>query len=43
MNQMGADPLRLTGVEESIPLRSLAAFGNPLQHTPYQSAYKMVE
>lgn len=40
MNQMAGDP-RLTGVEESIPLRPLAAFGNPMQ--PYQSAYKVVE
>lgn len=40
MNQMGTD-LRL-GVEESIPLRPLAAFGNPLQQ-PYPSTYKVVE
>ncbi|XP_067209243.1 muscle calcium channel subunit alpha-1 isoform X2 [Linepithema humile] len=41
MNQLGTDP-RLTGVEESIPLRPLAAFGNPLQQ-PYQSTYKVVD
>ncbi|XP_072756807.1 ca[2+]-channel protein alpha[[1]] subunit D isoform X3 [Anoplolepis gracilipes] len=40
MNQMGANT-RL-GVEESIPLRPLAAFGNPIQQ-PYQSAYKVVD
>ncbi|XP_011637593.1 voltage-dependent calcium channel type D subunit alpha-1 [Pogonomyrmex barbatus] len=38
MNQMGTD-LRLTGVEENIPLRPLAAFGNPAQ----QSTYKVVD
>jgi len=37
MNQMGTD-LRLTGVEENIPLRPLAAFGNPAQQS-----YKVVE
>lgn len=42
MNQMGTNA-RLMGVEESIPLRPLAAFGNPIQQTPYQSAYKVVE
>lgn len=42
MNQMGMDP-RLTGMEENIPLRPLAVFGNPVQQTPYQSAYKVVE
>ncbi|XP_017762733.1 PREDICTED: muscle calcium channel subunit alpha-1 isoform X3 [Eufriesea mexicana] len=40
MNQMGIDP-KLTGIEESIPLRPLAGFGNPVQqqsyhHTPYK-------
>ncbi|XP_071642784.1 ca[2+]-channel protein alpha[[1]] subunit D isoform X5 [Temnothorax longispinosus] len=35
MNQMGTD-LRLTGVEENIPLRPLAAFGNPAQPTSYK-------
>ncbi|XP_071569183.1 ca[2+]-channel protein alpha[[1]] subunit D isoform X5 [Temnothorax nylanderi] len=35
MNQMGTD-LRLTGVEENIPLRPLAAFGNPAQQTSYK-------
>lgn len=39
---MGGDP-RLTGIEESIPLKPLAAFGNPVQQTPYQSSYKVVE
>lgn len=42
MNQMGTN-MRLMGVEESIPLRPLAAFGNPIQQTPYQSAYKVVD
>ncbi|KMQ91293.1 voltage-dependent calcium channel type d subunit alpha-1 [Lasius niger] len=42
MNQMGMNT-RLMGVEESIPLRPLAAFGNPIQQTAYQSAYKVVE
>ncbi|XP_014484756.1 PREDICTED: muscle calcium channel subunit alpha-1 isoform X2 [Dinoponera quadriceps] len=42
MNQMGMD-LRLTGMEENIPLRPLAVFGNPVQQTPYQSAYKVVD
>ncbi|XP_043594549.1 muscle calcium channel subunit alpha-1 isoform X10 [Bombus pyrosoma] len=40
MNQMGMDP-KLTGIEENIPLRPLAVFGNPVQqqsyhHTPYK-------
>lgn len=38
MNQMGMDP-RLTSMEENIPLRPLAVFGNPAQ----QSTYKVVE
>ncbi|XP_025156407.1 muscle calcium channel subunit alpha-1 isoform X8 [Harpegnathos saltator] len=42
MNQMGIDP-RLTGMEENIPLRPLAVFGNPVQQTPYQSTYKVVD
>ncbi|XP_019884382.1 muscle calcium channel subunit alpha-1 isoform X3 [Camponotus floridanus] len=42
MNQMGTNA-RLMGVEESIPLRPLAAFGNPIQQPPYQSAYKVVD
>ncbi|XP_070150873.1 ca[2+]-channel protein alpha[[1]] subunit D isoform X7 [Polyergus mexicanus] len=42
MNQMGTN-MRLMGVEESIPLRPLAAFGNPIQQTPYQSVYKVVD
>lgn len=37
MNQMETD-LRL-GIEENIPLRPLAAFGNPAQ----QTSYKVVE
>lgn len=41
MNQMGMDP-RLTGVEESIPLRPLAVFGNTTQRSAYHSSYKMV-
>ncbi|KAL6438032.1 hypothetical protein ACFW04_004358 [Cataglyphis niger] len=41
MNQMGTN--MLMGVEESIPLRPLAAFGNPIQQTPYQTAYKVVD
>ncbi|XP_032677442.1 muscle calcium channel subunit alpha-1 isoform X4 [Odontomachus brunneus] len=42
MNQMGMDP-RLTSMEENIPLRPLAVFGNPAQQTPYQSTYKVVD
>ncbi|XP_043493156.1 muscle calcium channel subunit alpha-1 isoform X5 [Polistes fuscatus] len=41
MNQMGMDP-RLTGVEENIPLRPLAVFGNTTQRSTYHSSYKMV-
>ncbi|XP_035739036.1 muscle calcium channel subunit alpha-1-like isoform X3 [Vespa mandarinia] len=41
MNQMGMDP-RLTGVEENIPLRPLAVFGNTTQRSAYHSSYKMV-
>ncbi|XP_050450291.1 muscle calcium channel subunit alpha-1 isoform X2 [Cataglyphis hispanica] len=40
MNQMGTNMLM---GEESIPLRPLAAFGNPIQQTPYQTAYKVVD
>ncbi|XP_026668922.1 muscle calcium channel subunit alpha-1 isoform X2 [Ceratina calcarata] len=35
MNQMGIEP-KLTGIEESIPLRPLAVFGNPVQSQPYR-------
>ncbi|XP_076393898.1 ca[2+]-channel protein alpha[[1]] subunit D isoform X10 [Megachile rotundata] len=43
MNQMGIDA-KLTGIEESIPLRPLAAFGNPVQQqSTYHPSYKMVD
>ncbi|KAG7199961.1 hypothetical protein KM043_014390 [Ampulex compressa] len=42
MNQMGMDP-RLTGVEENIPLRPLAVFGNPAQQLSYRGAHKVVD
>ncbi|CAL7937216.1 unnamed protein product [Xylocopa violacea] len=44
MNQMGID-LKLTGIEESIPLRPLAVFENPVQQQPYHHhpPYKVVD
>lgn len=43
MNQMGIDP-KLTGIEESIPLRPLAVFGNPVQQQSYHhTSYKVLE
>lgn len=42
MNQMGMDQ-KLTGIEENIPLRPLAMFGNPVQQQPYHPSYKVVE
>ncbi|XP_029034344.2 muscle calcium channel subunit alpha-1 isoform X5 [Osmia bicornis bicornis] len=44
MNQMGIDA-KLTGIEENIPLRPLAGFGNPVQQqsTTYHPSYKVVD
>ncbi|XP_076620083.1 LOW QUALITY PROTEIN: ca[2+]-channel protein alpha[[1]] subunit D [Colletes latitarsis] len=42
MNQMGMDP-KLTGIEENIPLRPLAVFGNPVQQQSYHPPYKVVD
>ncbi|CAK9819897.1 Voltage-dependent calcium channel type D subunit alpha-1 [Anthophora plagiata] len=43
MNQMGIDP-KLAGIEESIPLRPLAVFGNPVQQQSYHHLpYKVVD
>ncbi|XP_076760429.1 ca[2+]-channel protein alpha[[1]] subunit D isoform X2 [Xylocopa sonorina] len=43
MNQMGID-LKLTGIEESIPLRPLAVFENPAQQQSYHHPpYKVVD
>ncbi|XP_076303607.1 ca[2+]-channel protein alpha[[1]] subunit D isoform X4 [Lasioglossum baleicum] len=43
MNQMGMDS-KSTGMEESIPLRPLATFGNPVQQLPYHHPpYKVID
>ncbi|XP_076641129.1 ca[2+]-channel protein alpha[[1]] subunit D isoform X4 [Halictus rubicundus] len=43
MNQMGMDS-KPTGMEESIPLRPLATFGNPVQQLPYHHPpYKVID
>ncbi|XP_053974550.1 muscle calcium channel subunit alpha-1 isoform X2 [Hylaeus volcanicus] len=42
MNQMGTDQ-KLTGIEENIPLRPLAVFGNPVQQQSYHPPYKVVD
>ncbi|XP_054000294.1 muscle calcium channel subunit alpha-1 isoform X5 [Hylaeus anthracinus] len=42
MNQMGMDQ-KLTGIEENIPLRPLAMFGNPVQQQSYHPPYKVVD
>ncbi|XP_020280944.1 muscle calcium channel subunit alpha-1 isoform X8 [Pseudomyrmex gracilis] len=44
INQTGMDPrLRIHGIEENIPLRPLAAFGNPMQQISYMGAYKVID
>ncbi|XP_076237355.1 ca[2+]-channel protein alpha[[1]] subunit D isoform X1 [Calliopsis andreniformis] len=42
MNQMGIDQ-KLTGIEENIPLRPLAMFGNPVQQQSCLPSYKVVD
>ncbi|KZC11715.1 Voltage-dependent calcium channel type D subunit alpha-1 [Dufourea novaeangliae] len=43
MNQLGMDS-KLTGIEENIPLRPLAMFGNPVQQLSYHHpSYKVID